>query len=82
MLTAHHPKSPLSRRKAPYSDRLHNMVPKIKCAFCKELAVAFRLEKDGAKMPLCAYHIPTKDVDAPPGTGDGDKTNGRRDERI
>jgi hypothetical protein len=31
-----------------------------KCSYCDELAVAYRVEADGAKTPICAYHIPGK----------------------
>jgi hypothetical protein len=37
------------------------MTKRVRCAFCAELAVAYRLERDGAKTPICAYHIPTRE---------------------
>lgn len=32
-----------------------------KCSYCDELAVAYRLEADGGKTPICAYHIPVSE---------------------
>jgi hypothetical protein len=32
-----------------------------KCRYCDELAVAYRLEADGGKTPICAYHIPVRE---------------------
>jgi hypothetical protein len=32
-----------------------------KCSYCEELAVAYRVEADGAKTSICAYHIPVDD---------------------
>jgi hypothetical protein len=37
------------------------MSKKQKCSFCDELAVAYRVEADGTKTPICAYHIPVKE---------------------
>jgi hypothetical protein len=36
------------------------MATKQKCRYCDELAVAYRLETDGGKTPICAYHIPVR----------------------
>jgi hypothetical protein len=32
-----------------------------KCRYCDELAVAYRVEADGAKTPICAFHIPVEE---------------------
>jgi hypothetical protein len=32
-----------------------------KCSYCDELAVAYQLEADGTKTPICAYHIPVEE---------------------
>jgi hypothetical protein len=32
-----------------------------KCSYCGELAIAYRVEADGVKTPICAYHIPVKE---------------------
>jgi hypothetical protein len=32
-----------------------------KCRYCDELAVAYQLEADASKTPICAYHIPVSD---------------------
>ena len=37
------------------------MSKRLKCSYCDELAVAYRLEPDGAKTPICAYHIPVNE---------------------
>jgi hypothetical protein len=34
--------------------------------YCNELAVAYRVEADGAKTPICAYHIPVKEDERHP----------------
>lgn len=37
-----------------------------KCSYCGELAVAYRVEMDGTKTPICAYHIPVEDDEPVP----------------
>jgi hypothetical protein len=32
-----------------------------KCTYCDERAVAYQLEADGTKTPICAYHIPVEE---------------------
>jgi hypothetical protein len=72
-------KTPRFSRIAPYSVRCQWMVPRIRCAFCPELAVVFRLEKDGRRLPLCAFHMPVNGIDSPPAPDDRDQIDG--DER-
>jgi len=43
------------------------------------LAVVFHLEKDGARVPLCAFHMPVNGIDSPPTLDDREQIDG--DER-
>jgi hypothetical protein len=36
-----------------------------KCSYCDELAVAHRVVADGAKAPICTYHIPVNEDQLP-----------------
>jgi len=48
-----------------------------RCRYCGEQAVAYRLETDGIKTPLCAYHIPIDDcAEAAKSTGSDDQPGG------
>lgn len=53
-------------RNMPFSMRCYFMVPRITCSLCRELAVVFRLEGDGTRVPLCAFHMPFKGNTPPP----------------
>jgi hypothetical protein len=53
------------------------MMKRTRCTYCDELAVAYRLEKDGTKVPICAWHIPTQEQPlAPTGKAEAAKTEG------
>jgi hypothetical protein len=51
------------------------MTKRTRCAYCGEIAVAYRLERDGTRVPICAWHIPTggkDDLPMPPLPPDAD----------
>jgi hypothetical protein len=73
-------KLPLFSRNAPFSVRCQFMVPRIRCTFCRELAVVFRLEKDGVRTPVCAFHMPLQDMDISPAPDDREQIDG--DKRL
>jgi hypothetical protein len=50
-----------------------------KCRYCGELAVAYQLEPDGTKTPLCAYHIPVVENAGPPKSPDNNNQAKRED---
>jgi hypothetical protein len=64
------------RHNSPSSIRYDGMGTRQKCRYCHELAVAYRLETDGTKTPLCAYHIPVEEKAEPPKLGSNDQARG------
>jgi hypothetical protein len=52
------------------------MAQRQKWTHCHELAVAYRVEADGAKTPICAYHIPTNEGEDLPELRTPDSRNG------
>ena len=38
---------------------------KKQCAYCSEIAVAYQVNKEGKRVPICAYHIPIPKGDLP-----------------